>query len=134
MDDMRHFDRLDQRRRKALAAILDEPSLVAAAKACGFGVATLRRWMKAEAFKRALDEARRVAYGVAVGRLQQGSEGAARALQEVIDDPEASHTVKISAARSILEFAAKSIDVTDLELRIAELEKTAHRVVVRETA
>jgi hypothetical protein len=71
-----------QREELALAALLTEPSIAAAAKAAGISESTLLRWMQDPTFRDRLRAARRSVVEDAVGRLQQAATLAVDALQQ----------------------------------------------------
>jgi hypothetical protein len=52
-------DALTGKQLAAIVALLDAPTIKAAASRCGVGVASLFRWIKRPAFRQALDQARR---------------------------------------------------------------------------
>ena len=60
-----------------------------------------------------------------VARLQQASGAAVTTLLKVMVDVNTPASTKVRAADSILDHAAKGIEVEDLEVRIAELERSA---------
>ena len=111
------------KKEKALAALIRAPTRAEAARAAGVGVSTLRRWMKEDAVFRA-------GYKAALTELledasAQSKKNLSRALDvlaEIMERGENSQ-VRISAARSALEYGLKLTEAVDIVTRLGELEK-----------
>ena len=74
-------------------------------------------------FQAAYREARRAAFGQAVGRLQQACSVAVTTLLEIMVDPNAPASARVRAADSVLDHTARALELEDLEARIADLER-----------
>lgn len=61
--------------------------------------------------------------GRRVGRLQQASSAAVSTLLKIMVDPTAPASVRVRAADSVLNHAARAMEIEDLDARIAELER-----------
>ena len=109
----------------AIAALLTQRSTDEAAKAVGVSPMTLFRWQKEPGFASAYRAARRAAFSQSVARLQQASGAAVSTLLKVMIDANTPASVKVRAADSVLDHAAKSIEIEDIEARVAELERAA---------
>ena len=96
-----------------------------AARTTGIGTQTLLRWLKVPEFEIAYREARRAAFGQSIARLQQASSAAVSTLLKVMIDPNSPASTRVRAADSILDHAAKAIEIEDIEVRVAELEAAA---------
>ena len=83
------------------------------------------RWLKLPEFQAAYRQARREAFGQAVARLQQGTSAAATTLLKIMIDPSAPASVRVRAADSVFDHAAKAIEIEDIEARVAALEQAA---------
>jgi hypothetical protein len=68
-----HGAKFSRKMEAAVAALLTQPNVDAAARTAGISVATLMRWQKEPEFQKAYREARRAAFGQAIARLQQMS-------------------------------------------------------------
>jgi hypothetical protein len=90
-----------RKKEEAIAAPLTQRNIEEAAKAAGIGVNTLLRWLKVPEFQAAYGEARRVAFGQAVARLQQGTSAAATTLLKTMIDPTTPASVRVRAAEAI---------------------------------
>ena len=108
-------------RERAIAALLSAPSLEQAAKKAGLSRATLYRWMREPDFKTALRAARREVVDATIGRLQAATAEAVTALVKALTCT--TPTVRVSAARAILEFSFRSVELGDLEERLSALEQ-----------
>jgi hypothetical protein len=96
-----------------------------AARAAGIGVRTLLRWLKLPEFQAAYRHARRDAFGQAIARLQQGTSPAATTLLKIMIDPSVPASVRVRAADSVLNHAAKAIEIEEIEARVTALEQAA---------
>jgi hypothetical protein len=119
-------DELTPKQHKALAALLSEPTVTAAAAKCGIGERTLHTWLREPAFAAAYTAARHDAVGQAVGRLQHATGIAVDALVDVLDvDAPTPAAVRVSAAKVIIEYALRFRELDELESRIAALENAS---------
>ena len=120
---MATVDGLTPKQHKALAALLSEPTVKAAAAKVGIGERTLHTWLREPAFDAAYTAARHDAVGRAVGRLQHATGLAVDALVEVLDiRTPARAGVRVAAAKVILDYALRFRELDELENRIAALE------------
>lgn len=107
---------------KALAALLNSPTRAAAAKAAGVGETTLRSWLRDDAeFKQAYRDALGELMETANARAKKRLVMALDVLADVMYHGE-NGQVRVSAARSTLEYALRLNDVVEDERRIADLE------------
>jgi hypothetical protein len=120
MADPRPDDNLTVRQHKALSALMSEPSVSKAAIAAEVPERTLRAWLKRPEFAEAYRAARREATQHAVARLQQASGAAVGVLISLMAS--STPATKLGAARTILEFAIRAVELEDLEQRLAALE------------
>jgi hypothetical protein len=70
-------------------------------------------------------EARRAAFRQSVARLQQASGAAVSTLLKIMLDTSAPHSTRVRAADSVLDHAAKAIEIEDVEVRVTALEQAA---------
>ena len=114
-----------RKKEEAIAALLTQRNIEEAARAVGIGTQTLLRWMKVPDFDKAYREARRAAFSQSVARLQQASGAAVSTLLKIMVDPGAPASTRVRAADSVLDHSAKSIEIEDIEARVAALERAA---------
>ena len=118
-----HGEKQEQKKERAISALLQAESLREAAKGAGISETTLHRWLKDEAFQTAYRAAKREVVNHAICRLQRSSGQAVETLEGVMKDEDNPATSRVSAAKIILEMALKGVEVEDLEKRIVNLEK-----------
>jgi hypothetical protein len=114
---------LNAREAAAVEALLQQPTITRAAASVGINERTLRRWMADPAFRTALLEARRAAFGQAIGMTQWYSAVAVSALIKVVQDANASSSARVAAAAVILKFGREGIELEDLADRVQTLEQ-----------
>jgi hypothetical protein len=116
---------LTRKQGDALEALLQGQTAARAAAAAGVNERTLRRWTKEPAFRAALLEARREAFGQAIGLTQRYASVAAATLVKVMNDASASASAKVTAAVAVLKFGREGIELDDLAQRVEALESAA---------
>ena len=118
-----HGSKRPQREEAAIAALLSEPTLEAAATRAGIGESTLLRWLEEPAFQARYRDAKRRVLEHAVSRLQQSAGKAVDVLVGIAEDRTAPHTARVSAARTVLDQAFRGLEVLDLAAEVAELKR-----------
>ena len=113
---------LTAKQEQALQAVISHPTLKEAALAAGISETTLWRYMQDKAFARRLREARRDAVNHAVTRLQRASSDAVTVLDDLMKSDKAPASARISAARTVLDYAIRAAETEGLRARIEELE------------
>jgi uncharacterized protein (UPF0147 family) len=93
-----------------------------AAEAAGISETTLWRWLQIKEFHTAYMKARRESVKQGIARLQNATGEAVSVLQEVMSDKEAPRSVRVTAAKAIIEYSIKAVEVEDLAHRVDELE------------
>jgi hypothetical protein len=116
------FEGLDEKQSNAVMALLNEPTVTRAANICGIHERTLRRWMADPTFKRAYHNARREAFGHAIGITQRYAPVAVTVLAKVMTDGDTPPGIKVAAAGTMLRFGREGIELDDLAQRVEELE------------
>src|SRR5262249_48069203 len=111
-----HGEKLSRKQDEAIAALLPHSTLASAAKAAGIGEKTLWRWLRLESFQKAYGQARREAVSRAVARLHQVTVQAVETLESVMKQND-SPAARVNAARTVLEFSFRAIEVEDLAQR-----------------
>jgi molybdenum-dependent DNA-binding transcriptional regulator ModE len=107
----------------ALRAVVSHPTLKEAARAAGISETTLWRYMQSETFSRRVREARREAINHTFARLQAASGDAVSVLQELMTKEDAPASARITAARTVLDYAVRVVEIEDLRSRVEELEE-----------
>jgi len=112
-------------RERAIVALLSASSVERAAKTAGMSRATLLRWMQDEGFKAELTAARRALVTEAISRLQVMLTDATATLHALLTCK--APTVRLGAARALVEFAFRAKDAEDFESRLSALEQRVTR-------
>lgn len=107
----------------ALRAVLSHPTLKEAALAAGISETTLWRYMQDEEFSKRLREARRDAVSHAVIRLQRASSDAVTVLRDLMMKDDAPASARITAARTVLDYSMRAVEMDELRARIDQLEE-----------
>jgi hypothetical protein len=107
---------------RAIVALLANSTIKRAAKSIGVDETTLWRWLQDKDFHTAYRTARRESVSQAIARLQQVSTEAVNTLREVMRDKTAKGSERVSAAKAIIEFSIKAVEIEDLAQRVEELE------------
>jgi hypothetical protein len=122
-----HGAKFGRKKEEAIAALLTQRNIEEAARTAGIGTQTMLRWLKVPEFETAYREARRAAFGQSIARLQQASSAAVSTLLKIMIDPNSPASTRVRAADSILDHAAKAIEIEDIEVRVAQLEAAAQK-------
>src|SRR2546426_11588313 len=117
-----HGEKRTRKEQTFIAALLTAPSIEQAAKQAGIGTGTAWRWMQGPEFKTAYREARRSVVDHAIVLLQQCCTHAVGTLIRVMQDPEASASAKVMAARTVLEMSLRAVEIEQFEEALATLE------------
>ena len=120
-----HGSKFGRKKEEAIVALLTQRNVDEAARAIDVATNTLLKWMKLPEFQAAYREARRAAHGQSIARLQQATSAAVSTLLKVMVDASTPASTKVRAADSVLNHSAKSIEIEDIEVRVAELERAA---------
>jgi hypothetical protein len=107
---------------RAILALLSNSTMKRAARSVGIDEATLWRWLQDKDFHTAYRTARRESVSQAIARLQQVSTEAVNTLREVMKDKTAKGSKRVSAAKAIIEYSIKAVEIEDLAQRVEELE------------
>ena len=114
-----HGEKLSRRQELAIAALLTQPTVEAAAAAAGVSSRTLHGWLKELPFLRAYRAARRRILEGAIGRLQQAADQAVQALVAALQADRAAD--RIRAASILLEQGLAGLQRWDLEEELRQL-------------
>jgi hypothetical protein len=120
-----HGTKLDRKREQAIAALLSEPTVEAAAKKARVGYRTLKEWLRDPGFLADYRAARRDVVEAAVVRLQQMTLGAALTLHRNLTCGKAGDEVR--AAIAVLDQAFRGTELLDLAGQLAELKQAVEK-------
>lgn len=116
---------LPQKQTKAIVSLLNCRTIQKAATQAGVNQSTLWRWLKEQAFSEALQEAKHRTVAQAIIQLQQATGEAVETLRDIITDKEAPSSSRVSASKTVLDFAVKALKMEDIEQRLKVLEERA---------
>jgi hypothetical protein len=119
---MADAEALTPKQHKAIVALLTEPTMAGAAKAAGVGERTLYTWLDDPNFEEAYRLVRRKAVQRAIGRLQQVSSAAVAVLVRVMANEQTPAGTRVIAAKTVLEFSLRAVELEDITARIEALE------------
>lgn len=119
---------LTSKQEKALAALLAEPSIEAAAKSSGVSARQMHRYLADDAFRSAYDRARSEAFGAALSSLQVGAGDAAALLREFVRDAELRPSDRLAAAVKLLGLALRARELREIEERLSDIERRLEKV------
>jgi hypothetical protein len=122
-----HGAKFGRKREEAIVALLTQRNVDEAARSIGIASTTLLRWLEVPEFKTAYREARRIAYGQSIARLQQASTAAVSTLLKTMVDPATPPSTRVRAADSVLNHATKAIETEDIGERLTVLEEAAEQ-------
>jgi hypothetical protein len=126
-----HGDKFGRKKEAAIAALLTQRNIEEAARTAGISTRTLMRWLQMDEFQKAYREARRAAFGQSISRLQQASSAAVSTLLKIMVDPSAPASTRVRAADSVLDHSKQAIEIEDIDVRVAALERAAESSKVR---
>jgi hypothetical protein len=108
-----HGEKLSRKQEQAIAALLEESSIQAAAVRARVGERTLRNWLQLPAFGAAYRRARRNLVEGAIGRIQAATGQAVDTLLAVARDG-AKDSDRVRAAVALLDHAFRGIELADV--------------------
>ena len=111
---------------RALQALLTSPTIKAAAAAAGIDYRTMRRYLEDPDFQQEYRRQTSELLTDARTQAQLSLSPAISALSEICADSSAKPNDRIAAARSILEWATKLTELTDIIARVEVLENERH--------
>ena len=114
-------EKLSRKQEQAIAALLSEATVAAAADKAGVNEVTIYRWLKLPDFLAAYRQARREVTEKAIAQLQQSSWAASTTLVRLLGS--SSDSIRLRAAQMILDQANKGIELLDFEERLSALEQ-----------
>ena len=118
-----HGEKLSRNQERAIAALLTNSSIPAAAQKINVGEKTLWRWMQTEQFRTAYLDARREVVRQAIALVQAGMSEAVQTLRDVMSNAEAPASARVSAAKAMIDTGLKAAEFEDLAERVGALEK-----------
>jgi hypothetical protein len=122
-----HGSKFGRKQEDAIAALLSHRNIDEAASAAGVGTRTLLRWLQLPEFKTGYLEARREVVSQTTTRLQQAMGAAGTTVLKLMTDVNVPSAVRLRAAECVLDRGLKSIEVDDIDARVAALEEAQEK-------
>jgi hypothetical protein len=116
-----HGEKRSRHEARAIAALLEQPTIGQAAAAAGISERTLRTWMSEPDFQTILAAARSSLLSAALARLSGLAGAAVAALEKHLDCEQAGPSLR--AAQLILEHNVSGTALLDVARQIAHIEK-----------
>ena len=117
-----HGEKKQRRQELAIAALIAEATILAAAARAKVGERTLRRWLTEDAaFVKAYRKARRAVFEESIALAQRAATGVVGTLLEVATRG-AKDSDRVRAGKVLLDHGGKGVELLDLETRLADLE------------
>ena len=113
------------RKNAALIALLEQPTIAAAAESSGISQPTLFRLLRDRTFREQYQKAKADLVDAALTKLHKAAAGAVTVLVSIMEDEKAPASVRVRAASEILSRAIDSTKIAALEARIEALEDEA---------
>jgi hypothetical protein len=114
--------RLTPVQERAIVALLSNANTRTAAKAVGVDEATLWRWLQDQEFHAAYMAVRRESVSLSIARLQQSTMEAVNTLKTIAKDKAAPASSRVMAAKAIIDYSIKAVEIEDLATRVKEIE------------
>lgn len=114
---------MSPKQQKAIAALLTNDTKKAAASAAGVDPRTLRRYFEDPEFRAEYRKAFSELLEDSTRKAQQSIAPALQVLREIAGNGRETGQVRVSAARSLLEYSLRLTEQLDLLQRLEELEK-----------
>ncbi len=123
---MNNTNELSAKQEQAILALIDTGGVIAEAAArVRVNESTLWRWLQEPKFRSAYRGRRSLVVEGAIAQLQNNCVSATQVLRDVMMDETVPASARITAAKSVIEFAINAVTMTDLLERVEELERIA---------
>lgn len=113
---------MTEKQQKALAALITYPTREKAAEAAGITSKTLRKYLQDPEFKAAYARETHSIIDEATRQAQGGLSPALEVMREMVESDAYSPSVRISAARTLLEYGLRLTEITDILRTLEEAE------------
>ena len=110
-------------RENAIAVLVAEPNIKAAAAQIGVTEQTLHRWLDDSDFALQLAEAQKSVTRRVIRSVVSRAEKAIKTLDDIMTDTDAPTASRVSAARCVLEFTMRAIEIEEILDRLEKLEQ-----------
>lgn len=115
-----NFNELSKRQKQFLPLFLELKNVSRACRSFNLGRKTFYEWMKQSAFAQEVDRLQSEQVAEAVAQIKMHTTSAAERMIALIDHDEPA--IALRASTSLLDFYMRSVEMTDLEKRLAAIE------------
>ena len=122
-----HGSKYSRKMDEAIAALISERTIDAAARKLEITSKTLRRWLAIPEFQEQYREARRQYLSQVLAWIQHGVAAAGTVVLRFVADTSVPHSVRLAAAKCVIDCAQKGLDLAHIEARLSELERAAEK-------
>lgn len=113
---------MKDRHEKVIAALLATNTREQAAERLGINSRTIRKYFTDPAFVKEYEKAKGKLFSSATQQIQKSIMPAIHTLRDILESETANEQVKVSAARSLLEYGIKLTEMENMYKRLEELE------------
>ena len=113
----------DRKDELILTALLSNPTVRAAATACGVSETQIYARLRTPAFKEKYDRERRELLAQSTAYIQGITGEALQKMYQIMNDPDAAPQVQLNAANAIASNSLKMTEQADILAQLAELKK-----------
>ena len=124
--------KLSKKQHDAIAALLVQPTLEAAANIVGVAPSSIYRWLKSADFSKELMAAQRESISGSVRLLQRGMNSSLRVMLESLQSP--NDMVRLRAAEFIWDRSLQAMEMMDLAARVEGLEDALNAILAAKGA
>lgn len=110
---------------EAIAALLEQPTVAAAARTIGISDQTLGRWMKNPEFDAACRAARQANHRQALARLSRRALGYVGSIRNIVADPKVRASTRLEAAQFVISEASHAREMEDFAAEVTMMERAA---------
>lgn len=125
MEEIKHGRQpfMNARYRKAMSALLTASNFREASEISGMSESTLRNYLNDPEFSEEYDQRTKDLVRDACTQGKKSMRMALNTLREVCGNKEENSQVRVSAARSLMEYTLRLIEISDLDERVRKLEE-----------
>lgn len=117
------MENLSDKQLRVISYLLAAPSIEAACRQAHISKGTVYSWLKSESFQAEIRAQRARVMSSAIEKLKAGVEKAVDTLIELLDCSKAE--VRRGAAKDVIDFGLKGLELQEIESRLAALEALA---------
>jgi hypothetical protein len=117
-----HGSKFGRKKAAAIVALVNEPTIDAAARVIGVSGKTLRRWLQIPEFQEEYQKALREVHRQCMARIQQNSPAAVTVMLRMMADPAVPPAIRLKAAYGIYDRSADGSELQEIRERILALE------------